>query len=125
MNFSESAPQVTPGTGLKTKAPKKNFFFVPLCNGSLQAWLKNWLEVSQIWHLVSQCCWWRFKLLKYKVPASISRIKRVHPSWASSKSEDGGSISQNAGIYLPIHTLWYPRRLNLYSHRYLGPAETA
>jgi len=79
-------------------------------NGSLQAWLKNWLEVSQTWHLVSQCCWWRFKLLKYNVAASISRVQGVQPSWACSKSEDGGSISKNAGIYLPIYTLWYPRR---------------
>ena len=31
MHFSESAPKITPGTGLKTKAPKKKFFFVPLC----------------------------------------------------------------------------------------------
>jgi hypothetical protein len=31
MSFSESAPQITPGTGVKTKAPKKNLFFVGLC----------------------------------------------------------------------------------------------
>jgi hypothetical protein len=30
MHFSESAPQITPGTGLKTKAPRKFLVFVGL-----------------------------------------------------------------------------------------------
>jgi hypothetical protein len=36
MHFSESAPQITPGTGLKTKAPRKKIFFVGLCNSSIE-----------------------------------------------------------------------------------------
>jgi hypothetical protein len=36
MQFSESAPQITPGTGLKTMAPRKKFFFVGLCNQHYQ-----------------------------------------------------------------------------------------
>jgi hypothetical protein len=34
MQFSESAPQITPGTGLKTKAPRKKNF-VGLCNARM------------------------------------------------------------------------------------------
>lgn len=75
---------------------------------SRPGWRTDWK--SHRFDIWSQCCWWRFKLLKYNVAASISRVQGVHPSWACSKSEDGGSISKNAGIYLPIYTLWYPRR---------------
>jgi hypothetical protein len=41
MHFSESAPQITPGAGLKTKAPRKKILFVGLCNSSVDGNIKN------------------------------------------------------------------------------------